>query len=66
MFDFFLNVCVVIIGGGVVGVLVLYYFGFVGWCDCVFLEKNEFIVGSIWYVVGNILIFLFFWVVMNM
>lgn len=66
MVDLFKKVCVVIIGGGVVGCLILYYLVKKGWIDCVFIEKNEFMVGLIWYVVGNVLMFFIFWVIMNM
>lgn len=44
---------VVIIGGGVVGVSVLYHLAKAGWSDCVLLEKNELTAGSTWHAAGN-------------
>ena len=37
---------VAIIGGGVIGVSVLYHFAKAGWSDCVLLEKDELTAGS--------------------
>lgn len=44
---------VVIIGGGVIGCSVFYYFIKLGWSDVVLFECKELIVGLIWYVVGG-------------
>ena len=57
---------VVIIGGGVVGVSVLYHLAKAGWTDCVLLEKNELTAGSTWHAAGNIPTFSNSWAVMNL
>jgi len=57
---------VVIIGGGVVGVSVLYHLAKRGWTDCLLLEKNELTSGSTWHAAGNIPTFSASWAVMNM
>ena len=57
---------VVIIGGGVVGVSVLYHLAKMGWSDCVLLEKNELTSGSTWHAAGNCPTFSASWSVMNM
>ncbi|PWJ14428.1 GcvT family protein [Jannaschia seohaensis] len=44
---------VVVIGGGAVGVSVLYHLARKGWTDCVLLEKNELTAGSTWHAAGN-------------
>lgn len=46
--------CVVVIGGGVVGVFVLYYLVKFGWKDVCLIECLILIVGFSWYVVGGI------------
>lgn len=63
MVDFFIKVCVVIIGGGVIGCFVVYYLIKKGWNDVVFLECKQLMFGIIWYVVGLIVQF---WVMVNM
>ena len=45
---------VVIIGGGVVGVSVLYHLTKIGWTDVVLLEKNELTSGSTWHAAGSV------------
>ncbi len=57
---------VVIIGGGVVGVSILYHLARAGWTDCVLLEKNELTAGSTWHAAGNCPNFSGSWAVMNM
>jgi len=57
---------VVIIGGGVVGVSVLYHLALAGWTDCVLLEKNELTAGSTWHAAGNVPNFAGSWAVLNM
>jgi len=57
---------VVIIGGGVVGISVLYHLGKAGWRDCVLLEKDELTAGSTWHAAGNCPNFSTSWTVMNM
>jgi dimethylglycine dehydrogenase len=57
---------VVIIGGGVVGVSVLYHLAKAGWTDCVLLEKNELTAGSTWHAAGNVPTFSTSWSIMNM
>ena len=48
---------VVIIGGGVVGVSVLYHLTKIGWTDVVLLEKNELTSGSTWHAAGLLPLF---------
>ena len=43
---------VVIVGGGVMGVSLLYHLSEAGWTDCVLLEKNELTAGSTWHAAG--------------
>ena len=43
----------VVIGGGVVGVSVLYHLAKIGWTDLVLLEKNELTSGSTWHAAGG-------------
>ena len=43
----------VVIGGGVVGVSVLYHLAKIGWTDVVLLEKNELTSGSTWHAAGG-------------
>ena len=57
---------VVIIGGGVVGVSILYHLAKEGWTDCILLEKNELTAGSTWHAAGNVPNFAGSWAVMNM
>ncbi|MEM9223005.1 MAG: FAD-dependent oxidoreductase [Pseudomonadota bacterium] len=57
---------VVVIGGGAVGVSVLYHLGMMGWHDCVLLEKNELTAGSTWHAAGNCPNFSANWAVMNL
>lgn len=57
---------VVIIGGGVVGISILYHLGKAGWRDCVLLEKDELTAGSTWHAAGNCPNFSTSWTVMNM
>jgi dimethylglycine dehydrogenase len=56
---------VVIIGGGVVGVSVLYHLARAGWTDCILLEKNELTAGSTWHAAGNVPTFSTSWSIMN-
>ena len=44
---------VVIIGGGVVGVSVLYHLAKNGWTDCVVLERSVLAAGSSWHAAGG-------------
>lgn len=44
----------VIIGGGVVGVSVLYHLAKIGWTDLVLLDKNELTSGSTWHAAGGV------------
>ena len=57
---------VVVIGGGVVGVSVLYHLALAGWTDCVLVEKNELTAGSTWHAAGNVPNFAGSWAVLNM
>ncbi len=57
---------VVIIGGGAVGVSILYHLAKAGWSDCVLIEKNELTAGSTWHAAGNCPNFSNSWAVMNM
>ena len=43
---------VVVIGGGVMGVSLLYHLTRLGWSDVVLLEKNELTAGSTWHAAG--------------
>ena len=45
---------VVVIGGGVVGVSVLYHLAKIGWTDVVLVEKNELTSGSTWHAAGGV------------
>ncbi len=45
---------VVVIGGGVVGVSVLYHLAKIGWSDVVLLDKNELTSGSTWHAAGGV------------
>ncbi len=45
---------VVIIGGGVVGVSVLYHLAKNGWTDCVVLERSVLAAGSSWHAAGGV------------
>lgn len=45
---------VVVIGGGVVGVSVLYHLAKAGWSDLVLLDKNELTSGSTWHAAGGV------------
>lgn len=44
----------VVIGGGVVGVSVLYHLAKIGWTDVVLVEKNELTSGSTWHAAGGV------------
>ncbi len=44
---------VVVIGGGVVGVSVLYHLAREGWTDAVLLERSELTSGSTWHAAGG-------------
>lgn len=44
----------VVIGGGVVGVSVLYHLAKIGWTDLVLLDKNELTSGSTWHAAGGV------------
>ncbi|MCB1355231.1 MAG: GcvT family protein [Maritimibacter sp.] len=66
MSDFPTTARVVVIGGGVVGVSVLYHLALAGWTDCVLLEKNELTAGSTWHAAGNVPNFAGSWAVLNM
>ena len=44
----------VVIGGGVVGVSILYHLARAGWTDTVLLERNELTSGSTWHAAANI------------
>ncbi len=66
MADFPTTARVVVIGGGVVGVSVLYHLAKEGWTDCVLLEKNELTSGSTWHAAGNVPNFSGSWAVLNM
>ena len=45
---------VVIVGGGVMGVSLLYHLAKAGWTDCVLIEKAELTSGSTWHAAGQI------------
>ncbi|SPH23686.1 4-methylaminobutanoate oxidase (formaldehyde-forming) [Defluviimonas aquaemixtae] len=66
MADFPTTARVVIIGGGAVGVSVLYHLAKAGWTECVLLEKNELTAGSTWHAAGNVPTFSTSWSIMNM
>lgn len=44
----------VIIGGGVVGVSILYHLAKIGWTDLLLVEKNELTSGSTWHAAGGV------------
>ena len=48
------DVRVVIIGGGIMGVSLLYHLAVEGWQDCLLLEKGELASGSTWHAAGQI------------
>ena len=48
---------VVVIGGGVVGVSVLYHLAKAGWSDVVLLEKADLTHGSTWHAAGLLPLF---------
>ena len=56
---------VVVIGGGAVGVSVLYHLAKMGWSDCLLLEKNELTSGSTWHAAGNCPNYVGSWTVMK-
>ena len=56
----------VVIGGGAVGVSVLYHLALAGWTDCVLLEKSELTAGSTWHAAGNCPSFSTSFAVMNL
>ena len=45
---------VVIIGGGVVGVSVLYHLAKNGWTDCIVIERSVLAAGSSWHAAGGV------------
>ena len=45
---------VVIIGGGIMGLSLLYHLGLEGWTDCVLVEKGELTSGSTWHAAGQV------------
>lgn len=45
---------VIIIGGGIMGVSLLYHLAVEGWEDCLLLEKGELASGSTWHAAGQI------------
>lgn len=47
------DVRVAVIGGGIVGVSVLYWLAKLGWTDTVLLERRELTSGSTWHAAGN-------------
>ena len=47
------DVHVAVIGGGIVGVSVLYWLAKLGWTDTVLLERRELTSGSTWHAAGN-------------
>ncbi len=47
------DVQVAVIGGGIVGVSVLYWLAKLGWTDSVLLERRELTSGSTWHAAGN-------------
>ena len=44
---------VVIVGGGVMGVGLLYHLALAGWTDTILIEKGELTSGSTWHAAGN-------------
>ncbi|MCP4142480.1 MAG: FAD-dependent oxidoreductase [Chloroflexi bacterium] len=44
---------VVIVGGGIMGVGLLYHLAEAGWTDCVLIEKSELTSGSTWHAAGQ-------------
>ncbi len=44
---------VVIVGGGMMGVGLLYHLAEEGWSDCVLIEKDELTSGSTWHAAGQ-------------
>lgn len=46
---------VVVVGGGVVGVSVLYHLAKKGWSDVVLCERTELTAGSTWHAAGNVI-----------
>ena len=46
------NKRVIVIGGGVVGVSILYHLAKLGWQDCALLERTELTAGSTWHAAG--------------
>ena len=48
---------VVIVGGGVVGVGILYHFAKLGWSDVMLLERTELTAGSTWHAAGLLPLF---------
>ena len=46
------NKRVIVIGGGVVGVSILYHLAKLGWKDCALLERTELTAGSTWHAAG--------------
>ncbi|MBH69274.1 MAG: dimethylglycine dehydrogenase [Rhodospirillaceae bacterium] len=57
---------VVVIGGGAVGVSVLYHLCQLGWTDVLLLEKNELTSGSTWHSAGNCPNFAASWTIMRL
>lgn len=47
------DVQVAVVGGGIVGVAVLYWLAKLGWTDTVLLERRELTSGSTWHAAGN-------------
>jgi len=47
------HVRALVIGGGAVGVSVLYHLALMGWRDCLLLEADELTSGSTWHAAGN-------------
>ena len=47
------DVQLAVIGGGIVGVSVLYWLAKLGWTDSVLLERRELTSGSTWHAAGN-------------
>ena len=45
---------VVVIGGGIMGISLLYHLAHEGWTDCVLLEKGELTSGSTWHAAGQV------------
>jgi dimethylglycine dehydrogenase len=44
---------VVIVGGGMMGVGLLYHLALEGWTDCILVEKGELTSGSTWHAAGQ-------------